>query len=232
MASPQVTGSVALFYEKYRLTHGGDPSPALVKAAFLPVAHDLAGNYDSEGGVLSHPFDSYQGWGRLDTAAVLDPDPDLAVIYFDQRSLFDSTGEFWSFTFTSPVPVDTVRAMLVWTDAPGPITDDEDLPTSTPAWVNNLDFSLTINANTYLGNNFDASGFSTTGGTPDGMNNTEGIFLESQPAGTYTFTVTAANIAGDGVPNLGDSTDQDFAVAIYVSRDAFPPRAIFPIFFR
>ncbi len=123
--------------------------------------------------------------------------------------------------------------MLAWTDAPGPIIADEDLPTSAPAWVNNLDFTLTVNGDTYLGNDFDANGLSIANGvTPDGMNNTEGIFLETLPAGTYTFTVTAANIAGDGVPNSGDETDQDFALVIYVSKDAFPPQENFPIFFR
>jgi hypothetical protein len=30
--------------------------------------------------------------------------------------------------------------------------------------------------------------------------------------GDVTITVTAANIAGDGVPNTGDATDQDFAL--------------------
>ncbi|QRN82950.1 S8 family serine peptidase [Chloroflexota bacterium] len=233
MASPQVTGAVALFYEKYRRAFGGDPSPALVKAAFLPVAHDLEGNFNSEGGILGHPFDSYQGWGRLDAEAVLDPSDDLAVIYFDQETLMDNTGETWSYTFTSPAPVPYLHAMLAWTDAPGPVIADEDLPTSAAAWINNLDFTLTINGDTYLGNDFDANGLSIANGiTPDGMNNTEGIFLENLPAGTYTFTVTAVNIAGDGVPNLGDETDQDFALVIYVSKDAFPSQATFPIFFR
>lgn len=227
MASPQVTGAVALFYEKYRRAFGGDPSPALVKAAFLPVAHDLEGNFNSEGGILGHPFDSYQGWGRLDAEAVLDPSDDLVVVYFNQENLLNDTGEFWTYTFTSPAPVPYLHAMLAWTDAPG-----AGLGGDTDAYVNNLDFTLTVNSDTYLGNNFDANGLSTTTGTPDGMNNTEGIFLENLPAGTYTFTVTAANIAGDGVPNLGDETDQDFALVIYVSKDAFPPQANFPIFFR
>jgi len=231
MASPQVSGAVALFYEKYRLAFGTDPSPALVKAAFLPVAHDLAGNLGANDEILGHPFDSKQGWGRLNAEAVLKPGTELAVIYFDQRTLLDYTGETWSFSFASPSPVAYLHAMLVWTDAPGPITVDPDYPID--AWVNDLDFTLTVNGDTYLGNNFDASGLSiANGGTPDGMNNTEGIFLENQLAGTYTFTVTAANIAGDGVPNLGDGTDQDFALAIYISSDAFPPVATFPIFFR
>lgn len=227
MASPQVTGSVALFYEKYRLNYGSNPSPALVKAAFLPVAHDLAGHTDADGGILGHPFDSKQGWGRLDAEAVLDPDPDLTVIYFDQQTLLDNTGETWSFSFTSPSPVAYLHAMLVWTDAPG-----SGLGGTNTAWVNDLDFTLTVNADTYLGNNFDANGLSITTGTSDGMNNTEGIFLENQPAGDYTFTITAAQIAGDGVPNLGDGTDQDFALAIYISRDAFPVVALFPLFTR
>jgi len=234
MASPQVTGSVALFYEKYRDLYGVDPSPALVKAAFLPVAHDLAGHRDADGFVLGHPFDSKQGWGRLDTEAVVNPDPDLVVIYFDQQTLLDNSGETWSFSLTSPVAVDYLHAMLVWTDAPGPIsiTQDPPVPITTPAWVNNLDFTLTINADTYFGNNFGTNGQSITGGSPDGMNNTEGIFLENQPAGDYTFTVTAVQIAGDGVPNQGDGTDQDFALAIYISRDAFPVQAYFPLFYR
>ncbi|MBG0770354.1 MAG: S8 family serine peptidase, partial [Anaerolineaceae bacterium] len=231
MASPQVSGSVALFYEKYRLAYGGDPSPALVKAAFLPVAHDLAGNLGANDEVLGHPFDSKQGWGRLDAAAVLDPSSDLTVIYFDQEVVLDNTGETWSYTINSPAPIAYLHAMLVWTDAPGPITIDPSNPID--AWVNDLDFTLTVNSDTYFGNSFDANGLSIAiSGTADGKNNTEGIFLENQPAGTYTFTVTAANIAGDGVPNFGNNTDQDFALVIYISRDAFPRQANFPIFFR
>ena len=226
MASPHVSGAVALFVEKYRRSYGGNPSPALVKAAFLPVAHDLDGNLDADGGTLGHPFDSKQGWGRLNAAAVLDPDPDLMVIYFDQRTILGNTGETWSFSFTSPETIETLRAMLVWTDAPG-----QGLGGYTAAWVNDLDLTLTVGATTYRGNNFGVDGLSASGGTADSMNNTEGIFLGNQPATTYTFTVTASNIAGDGVPNLGDDTDQDFALVIYLDRDAFPIVARFPLFF-
>ncbi len=52
MASPAVSGAVALFIEYYRGLEGyvGDPSPALIKAAFIAVAHDLAGFDDADGG--------------------------------------------------------------------------------------------------------------------------------------------------------------------------------------
>jgi hypothetical protein len=60
------------------------------------------------------------------------------------------------------------------------------------------------------------------------MNNTEDVFVPPSSSGGYTITVTAANIAGDGVPGNGDATDQDFALVVYYLLE----RAIFPIFFR
>ncbi len=211
MASPHVTGAVALFYEHYRTQYGVDPSPALVKAAFLPVAHSLAGNRDADGNNLGHPFDSKQGWGRLNANAVLQPE--MEVLYFDQDFLFDETGQTWSVDLSSSEPIQELRAMLVWTDAPGHGKGGD-----TPAWVNDLDLSISIAGQTYYGNNFGGDEYSIPGGTPDRMNNTEGIFLRALPAGEYTFTVTAANISGDGVPNIGGETDQDFALVIYYSQ--------------
>lgn len=226
MASPQVAGSVALFIENYRNDFVVDPSPALIKAAFLPVAHDLAGYKDADGGSLGHPFDAKQGWGRLDAAAVLDPQG--TVIYFDNPQTFDNTGEFWQQTFSIPDPTKPIRVMLVWTDAPG-----NGLGGSTPAWNNDLNLTLTISGETYYGNNFNSSsGLSQTGGLADGMNNTEGIFLPPTAAGTFTITVTAANIASDGVPNSGDGTDQDFALVWYNSSyQSYDQSYCFPLAF-
>jgi hypothetical protein len=222
MASPHVSGAVALFFEQYRKSFDVDPSPALVKAAFLPVAHDLAGNLDADNNILGHPFDSKQGWGRLNAAAVLDPE--VEVLYFDQEIIFNETGETWSTTITSQGEFTSLRAMLVWTDAPGHGSGGD-----TPAWVNDLDLSLNINGQTYYGNNFGADGNSTPNGTPDYMNNTEGIFLPPSLKGESTITVTAANISGDGVPNFGDATDQDFALVIYFASADSSPVYYFPV---
>lgn len=224
MAAPQVAGAAALFSERYRLTYGADPSPAMIKAAILPLAHDLAGHYDADGGLLGHPFDAKQGWGRLNVAAVVNPD--LLPFLFDQQVVFDNTGEFWTFSITSPEPITTLRVMLAWTDAPG-----HGLGGSSSAWVNDLDLSVTVGANTYLGNIFGVDGLSISGGLPDNKNNTEAVFLENLPAGAYTFTVRAAAINGDGVPQWGDITDQDFALAIYASRNVLSESVRLPIFF-
>lgn len=208
MASPHVSGGVALFIEYYRNLFATDPSPALIKAAFLPVAHDLAGNRDADNGTLGHPFDSKQGWGRMDLAAVVDPSVD--VLYFDNPQLFDNTGEEWTVDI---VPVDAnepVRMMLVWTDAAG-----HGMGGSTPAWNNDLDLTVEANSNTYRGNNFNGSGWSNSGGSADSRNNTEGIFMGPTPPSEMTITVTAANISSNGLPGSGDNTDQDFALACY-----------------
>jgi subtilisin family serine protease len=222
MASPHVTGAVALFYERYRGMTGLDPSPALVKAAFLPVAHDLAGHLDADGGLLGHPFDSKQGWGRLNADSVLNPSGE--VIYLDQQVIFDDTGESFSFSIDLIEPYNQVRAMLVWTDAPG-----HGLGGSTPAWVNDLDLSVFMDGLTYYGNQFGEDGFSIPGGAADDKNNSEGIFLQAVPSGTFEITVTAANISGDGVPNVGDQTDQDFALVLYISPGQAPFQAFVPL---
>ncbi len=210
MASPHVSGAVAMFIEYYRSLpdYIEDPSPALIKGAFLPVSRDLAGHHDADGGILGHPFDSKQGWGRMDLEAVVDPA--LTARYFDNPMVFNATGEEW---VTDLSPVDSsqpMRFMLVWTDAPG-----HGLGGSAPAWNNDLDLVVQVGGNTYHGNNFDANGWSQAGGSPDLMNNTEGVFLGPTSPGGATIRVVAANINSDGVPNQGDETDQDFALVCY-----------------
>src|SRR5690606_1842169 len=181
----------------------------MVKAAFLPVAHSLAGHLDADGGVLGHPFDSKQGWGRMDLDAVINP-PANSVRYFDNPVIFDNTGEEWSTTVSPLDPSKPMKIMLVWTDAPGHGPGG-----STPAWNNNLDLIVETQAGTFRGNNFGSNGYSVTGCSADIRNNTEGVFLAPNTVQSATIRVLAANINSDGVPNYGDSTDQDFALACY-----------------
>lgn len=211
MASPHVAGAAALFIQYYRGLPGfsADPSPAMVKAAFTAVARDLAGRLDADGGVLGHPFDSKQGWGRMEVQRVVNP-PRM-VQYFDNPMVFDTTGQEWTRSISADDPNQPIRLMLVWTDAPG-----HGLGGSTPAWNNDLDLVVEDGVNTYRGNNFDpSSGYSLAGGTADGRNNTEGVFIGPTAPATYTVRVRASNINSDGVPNTGDATDQDFALVCY-----------------
>jgi len=209
MACPQVAGGVALFVEQYRNAYGVDPTPALIKASLTAVATDLSGNSDADGGTLGHPFDSKQGWGRMDLQSVL-VNPADSVRYYDEPVVFEQTGDQWS-TVISPLdPSKPMKIMLVWTDAIG-----HGLGGSTPAWNNDLDLTVTSGLGTYKGNTFGSQGWSVTGGSADSRNNTEGVFLGPTSPGQVTVTVTAANLNSDGIPNVGDGIDQDFAVVCY-----------------
>ncbi len=210
MASPQVSGAVAMFIEYYRGLPDfvADPSPAMIKAAFTAVAHDLAGHLDADNQTLGHPFDNKQGWGRMDLEAVVDPA--VAVRYFDEPVILGSTGEEWV-TNVSPLdPGQPMRLMLVWTDAVG-----HGLGGPTPAWNNDLDLVVEAGGNTYLGNQIGANGWSSVGGTADFRNNTEGVFLGPTAPPAATVRVVAADINSDGIPNNADATDQDFALVCY-----------------
>ena len=96
--------------------------------------------------------------------------------------------------------------MLAYTDAAG--------ATGTSPQVNNLNLTAVVSGSTYLGNRFSGR-WSITGGAADSANNYEAVFLPAGTTGSINITVTAANIAGDGVPNSGDGTDQDFALVCY-----------------
>ena len=211
MASPHVSGGVGLFFEYYRELFAKDPSPALVKAAFLPVAKDLAGFRDADNGVLGHRFDSKQGWGRFDLAAIVDPPQ--PVVYLDDPQVLTTGGQIWQVNLRRAVADQPIRLMLVWTDAPG-----HGLGGATPAWNNDLDLEVELGDGVFLGNVFGNDGWSTPGGTADDRNNTEGVLLPAGAVTDFTVRVIAASLPSDAIPGEGGSTDQDFALVCYNCR--------------
>jgi serine protease AprX len=213
MASPVVSGAVSIFVERYRDLYAADPSPALIKAAFTAVATNLQGRLNADGGVMGHPPDRFQGWGRIDLEAVANP-PDN-VMFFDQEVIFTDTGQSWSFPLIADDPSKPVRLMLMWTDAKG-----HGLGGTTPAWVNDLDLQVEAVSGLYLGNQIGPDGYSQTGGTADEKNNMEGVFLRAnQHQGTtFEVTVLAANLAADALDPFdleAPMLRQDFALVCY-----------------
>ncbi|NKI36585.1 S8 family serine peptidase [Wenzhouxiangella sp. XN79A] len=225
MASPVVSGGVALFWQQYRAEFGTDPSPAMVKAAFTPIASDLVGNNDADGNELGHRPDRKQGWGRLDLDAVVNPP--LERRFFDQQTVLNQSGDSWSVQLEPADPTEPVRLMLVWTDAPGPGTGG-----TTAAWVNDLDLEVVTGSDIYIGNQFGSDGFSTSGGEGDSINNMEGVFLRAdQVLGEpFTVNVLAVNIAEDALDVYADPPGpprQDFALACYNCRELPPSEDLF-----
>jgi hypothetical protein len=88
-----------------------------------------------------------------------------------------------------------------------------------PALVNDLDLRVSDGTTTWQGNVF-GGGWSVTGGTADGRNTVENVYIQQPGAAPFTVTVSAANLLGDGVPGLGDFTDQDFALFVSNARVA------------
>lgn len=218
MASPQVSGALALFIEQYRAAHDGrDPSPALAKAALIASTQDLAGRRDADGGTLGPRPDSKQGWGRLRADRLLAPG--APVLLFDapadglstgagDSAIFDSTGEAWARGVIAADPQQPMLLVLTWTDAPG-----HGLGGSTPAWNNDLDLLVRSGGASYFGNALGADGFSQAGGSADLRNNIEVVVLPGAvAAGGVEIGVVAASLSADALPNRAGATDQDFAL--------------------
>ncbi|MDZ3822957.1 MAG: S8 family serine peptidase [Pseudoxanthomonas sp.] len=220
MASPVVSGAVALFVDKYRDNHGGaTPSPALIKAAFTAAARNLQGFRNADNGIMGHRPDRFQGYGRLDLDRVMNPAQ--PVFLKDQDTVFTGTGQSWDIELQAADPAAPMLVMLAWTDAPG-----HGLGGSTPAWVNNLDLTVTGAGGSFRGNVIGADGWSATGGSADDRNNLEGVFLSpAQHGGSVSLSVLAANIAADALnPHDPGAPAQDFALACYnCVADGTPP---------
>lgn len=212
-ASPHTSGAYAVFVDWYRQRNdGATPSPALVKAALVNGADDLAGGKDANGRRMTPIPNNQQGWGRLNLGNVID-DWTAGVVQIDQSVVFDAAGATSAFTVEPLDPTKPLKATLTWTDALGP-----GLGGTTPAWTNDLDLAVAApDGTTFLGNVF-AGGTSVAGGKADRANNLENVFLAAPQAGAHTVTVSAANLIGDGIPGRPGTTDQDFALVITNAR--------------
>ncbi len=197
-STPAIAGMASLAHTFIRLQEGmAAPSPALLKGFLIANTSYLTG--EGAGGDL--PSQS-QGFGLPDMTAAFNDTP-LVLIDQGEATLFTESGATWSKTVSVANPAEPVRIVLAYTDQPGVI--------GTQPQVNDLNLSVYAQNETYLGNHMTGQ-WSVTGGTADKVNNVEAVFL---PSGTNTnlqIVVTAFNIAGDGVPGVGDETDQDFTL--------------------
>jgi hypothetical protein len=203
---PAVAGGAALVYQNFLNNSLATPSPAMVKAFLMNSAAYMSGT--GAGGNL--PSNS-QGMGRMDLGRAFDGASRLLT---DQTQVLGATGATYQVTGSVTNTGQPLRVTLAWTDAPGATTGGP--------WVNNLDLEVTVGGVTYKGNVFSGAN-SISGGTADGKNNVESVFLPAGTSGNITVTVRAANIAGDGVPGNADTTDQDFALVIYNATAGAPP---------
>ena len=231
-AAPAVSGAIQLlwWYFENRLTneqgkHLLQPSPAMAKAylcnaaRYLPITNPQYGTMDTLPSTA-------QGMGELDlqrmfdgvprvirdesTPRAIDP-PLITTNPAPQQTYFSQPGQSYEVSGQVVDPTKPFRVTLAWTDAPGN-------PAASKQLVNDLDLTVTIGGQTYKGNVF-AEDHSVPGGAYDGINNMESVFLPPGQTGAWKVVVQAMDIAGDGVPNVGSSLDQDFALVVYNSQN-------------
>jgi len=201
-STPCVAGGCALVRQFFINQGMAAPSPAMTKAFLMNSARYLTGV-----GAAGNLWSTSQGMGEMNLTDAFSRGTYTPSILRDEQAadMFTATGQTRVFVGAISDPSKPFRVTLAWTDAPG--------ATSGSAWKNNLDLTVVIGGNIYKGNVFSGA-FSTTGGSADASNNVESVFLPAGVSGAYTVTVTAANINSDGVPGVGGSLDQDFALVI------------------
>jgi hypothetical protein len=203
MATPITAGSTALlrqyFTDGFHPTGSKNtedkhtPSGPLMKAMLL-------NGTNTDGGFFTNDI----GWGRVWLENSLYFNGEAKRFRFWEKTNTDGlkTGE----QFTVDIAIqagEEFRATLVWYDLPGPTGSGITL-------VNNLNLTVQQGGNTYLANNFSANN-SVGGGSSDAINTVEQVRFSAPVSGTYTITVDAANIPGNGVFN---SEKQGFALVV------------------
>ncbi len=210
-SAPAVTGACALLRQYFLNRACNPPSAAMTKACLMNSARYLTGATAND-----TLWSDGQGMGELDLGAALDGRPQILRDEL-ATDMFAATGQ--SRTFTGVV-ADTNAPFLItlaWTDAPGSTTG--------AAYNNDLDLTVTVGGQTYLGNVFSGA-WSTNGGLADAENNVESVFLPPATAGAFSVTVTAANINSIGVPNGSNALLQDFALVIHNAIGNGPPKIL------
>ena len=207
-STPGVVGACALLRQYFINASLTPPSPAMTKAFLVNAARYMTGTSANDN--LPSPN---QGMGSVNLGTAFDG---VARVLRDQvgADKFTATGQARTINGTIADNTKPFRVALAWTDAPGNTTGN--------SYNNNLDLSVTVGGNTYKGNVF-SGGNSVTGGTADPRNNLESVFIPAGVSGAFVVTVTAANIASDGVPNEAPTLDQDYALVIYNANDTPTP---------
>lgn len=209
MATPVTAGTALLvqqyFKEGYYPTgfsspeNGFMPSSALVKAVLMGGAKPIMG-FEADTGLPIDPPPSFrQGFGRVfaGESLKLAGNPYAPTGFQVLDSIDINAGESHKYCVTSLGGLLSVT--VAWTDYPGN-------PASTKALVNDLNLIVRaqgLNGAAILGNGGDIDDSSK----PDSVNNVEGVYFTTLPAGRVSIEVVGQSIS----PSIGP---QPYALAI------------------
>ncbi|MFI5152189.1 MAG: S8 family serine peptidase [Chitinophagales bacterium] len=178
MASPTVTGTIALIYERYRQLHGGaDPPASLIKAIACNSADDLG-----------NPGPDYTfGFGMLNARTSVEA---MEANHYFAGSM--NNGGISNFSING-IPSGTyqLKIMLYWPDAaaaafvPNALVNDLDLSVLAPDA--SVHHPMILNNSPAFVNNNAVEGI-------DHSNNIEQVVINNPPAGNYTLSVSGKSV--------------------------------------
>ncbi|HEU5090230.1 MAG TPA: fibronectin type III domain-containing protein, partial [Roseiflexaceae bacterium] len=173
------------FYQKAR---GVNASAALVKATLINSAVDMFDENNDGANDNDFPIPNvHEGWGRINLVNATD-----GTAQFVDNAAGIATGGSASYAYSagggSPLKIS-----LVWSDYPSTAAAAANL-------VNNLNLTVTSPSGTVYRGNVFSGGWSNTGGSADGVNNVENVYIASAASGTWTVTVSGANVPNGPQP--------------------------------
>lgn len=184
MSNPIAAGAATVVRDFYEKAHGHNASAALTKATLINSAVDLLDENNDGVNNNAYPIPNvHEGWGRIDLANATDN----SHTFVDEPTGL-STGGSATYQHNVATAGNPLKVTLVWSDFASTESAASNL-------VNNLNLVVTApdGTTTYLGNVF-SGGWSQSGGSADGVNNVENVYIESAAAGTWTVTVNGANV--------------------------------------
>ncbi|MCB9418726.1 MAG: S8 family serine peptidase [Ardenticatenaceae bacterium] len=212
MSNPLAAGAATVVRDYYNKAHSHNASAALVKATLINTAVDLLDENNDGVNDNDYPIpNNHEGWGRINLAAATDGSQQ----YVDNTTGI-STGGSVNYQYSIASSGFPFKVSLVWTDYPSTAAAGTNL-------VNNLNLVVTAPNGTtiYRGNVF-SGGWSQTGGTADSVNNVENVYVQSAAAGTWTVTISGANVP-QGPQPFALVVDGQFGVAPTPTNTPIPP---------
>jgi Subtilase family/von Willebrand factor type A domain len=211
MATPAVTGIVALMAQQFANLGVAFPSAAAIKAILIQTARDVAGTGQSRVGP-----DFATGWGIVDAQAAMDLLRRPGGPGFAEGTLATTgAGGAWEFPFVVPAGQAELHVTLAWSDLPGTPTG------AGPELVNDLDLRLLppgggAAQQPWTLNPANPGQAAVRNGGDDTLNNVEQVSVLNPAGGTWIARVTAKT----GSLALGP---QRFAIAGPITPDSASP---------
>ena len=177
MATPGVTGTLALIYERYKqLNSGANPDAALIKAVVMNTADDI-GNAGP---------DFRHGYGRLNAKRAVEA---IEAGFFTNKNV--SQNDSVTQTISVPPGAIQLRVLVYWKDKEGNAS-------ANPALVNNVDMHVISPSATlvrpWILDTTAALVNTTAVEGIDNLNNVEQVTINSPAAGSYTTSLIGKSI--------------------------------------